>query len=472
MWSLADRLKKLERDLGLPAVPSPFDMDSKIIRRRVESVLSAEERKRKCYMRHKIRLAAVLTAAALALTTTALAAGPTLLQAALGAFAPYAQSQEGVAEAEGIRVKVLSALTDDLCAKVYLEVTDLTGDRLKDATIAGKLDLELKGETSWSEGCRIVDYDPDTKTALVCIERNSGIFFQGEISTTVLLSDLSPGRHVVQGQEEISLEGLTTDPIPSQVLPTGETVLVPSETERELTGGIALAAVGFADDGQFHTLFRLPEEAILDLSWCWATPRAQHQDGRADPFWGATMGESGKSPLPEDGTYDMEEASFEQDGQKYYNVSYVRRPGAPELPKCLAPVTGVYKTEKPVEATWELPVTLRPVKTVTSPLSGLIDHNTLKELRLSPLGVVLTSTSPDYTQIGGYPLTVFLADGTTFHPEAGIHGHQKDGPNLSRWEFDRPVEIKNITGVALGCWMIPVENGVAGEGYWLPALPE
>ena len=84
-------------------------------------------------MRHKIRLAAVLTAACVALTGTALAAGPTLLQAALGAFAPYAQSQEGVVEVEGIRVKVLSALTDDLCAKVYLEVTDLTGDRLEKA---------------------------------------------------------------------------------------------------------------------------------------------------------------------------------------------------------------------------------------------------------------------------------------------------------------------------------------------------
>ena len=43
---------------------------------------------------------------------------------------------------------------------------------------------------------------------------------------------------------------------------------------------------------------------------------------------------------------------------------------------------------------------------------------------------------------------------------------------MARWEFDRPIEVNDITGVALGCWMIPVENGVAGEGYWLPSLPE
>lgn len=423
-------------------------------------------------MKHKLRLAAVLTAAALILTGTALAAGQTLLQAALGAFAPYAQSQEGVAEAEGIQVRVVAALTDDLCAKVYLEATDLTGDRLKNASISGKLELTLEGETSWSEGCRMVDYDPETRTALICLERNSGVFFQGDVATTVLLSDLQPGRHVVQGQDEIPLEGLTTQPVPSRVLATGETVLVPQETQRELTGGIALAAAGYGGDGRFHTLFRLPDEAILDLSRCWATPRSRPETGRTNPFWGATVGESGKSSYPQDGTYDMEEIPFRQDGKNYYDVSYVRRPGAPELPECLAPIIGVYQTEAPVEATWELPVTLRPVETVTSPLSGVIDHNALEELRLSPLGVVLTSVSPDYTQIGGYPLTVFLTDGSSLHPESGVYGHQMDGPNMARWVFDRPIEVRDITGVALGCWMIPVENGIAGTGRWLAALPE
>ena len=472
MWSLADRLKKLERELGLPAAPSPFAMDPKIICRRVECTLSAEERERKCYMKHKIRLAAVFTAAALALTGTALAAGPSLLQAALGAFAPYAQTQEGVVEAEGIQVKVLSALTDDLYAKVYLEVTDLTGDRLKDASISGKLNLTLEEETSWSDGCHIVDYDLATKTALVCIERNSGVFFQKELETTVLLHDLRPGRHKIWDGKEIPLDGLTSEPVSSRVLPTGETVLTPSGTERELTDGVALAAVGYATDGRFHTLFRFPEEALLEYSHCWATPRAQPGEGRINPFWGATVGESGRSSHPEDGTYDMDEVAFEQEGKKYYDVSYVRRPGGPELPEYLAPVTGIYATEEPVEAIWELPVTLRPVEAVTSPLAGLIDHNTLRELRLSPLGVVLTSTSPNYTQIGGYPLTVFLADGTSFLAESGVHGHQKDGPNMSRWVFDRPMEVNDITGIALGCWMIPVENGIAGEGYWLTALPE
>lgn len=456
VWSLADRLKRLERELGLTAAPSPFDMDSKIIRRRVEATLSAAERERKCYMRHKIRLVAVFTAATVALTGTALAAGPTLLQAALGAFAPYAQSQEGVAEAEGIRVKVLSALTDDLCAKVYLEVTDLTGDQLEKAEISGKLGLKLEGETSWSEGCRIVDYDPETKTALICVERNAGVFLQGEMESTVILSDLRPEYH------RFSSEPLPVEAIPDRLLrtrrlETGESVLVPGQNPLELADGdgVAISSMGFGDDGRLHFLSVFPQGA--------------QDNGHA------ILTVYSKTPAENGATFfckGYQDARFVENGRVYYDFSLSATLADRENIDSVTGVYGVYTASDPVEATWELPVTLRPVETVTSPLSGLIDHNTLEELRLSPLGVVLVSSSTDWTQIGGYPLTIFLADGTSLHPEAGVHGHQKDGPNLSRWEFDRPVEIENVTGVALGCWMIPVDSGTAGEGYWLPALPE
>lgn len=456
MWSLADRLKKLERDLGLPTAPSPFDMDPKIIRRRVETTLSAEEQERKCYMKHKMRLAAVFTAAAIALTTTALAAGPTLLQAALGAFAPYAQSQEGVAEAEGIRVKVLSALTDDLCAKVYLEVTDLTGDRLEKAEISGRLGLRLEGENSWSEGCRIVDYDPDTKTALVCVERNAGVFLREEMESTVILCGLQPEYHRFSS-EPLPMEAIPDRLLRTRQLDTGESVLVPGQNPLELTegDGVSISSMGFGDDGRLHFLSVFPQGA--------------RDSGHA------ILTVYSKTPAENGGTFfqkDLQGARFVEGGRVYYDFSLSATLANRENIDSITGVYGIYTASDPVEATWELPVTLRPVETVSSPLSGLIDHNTLEELRLSPLGVVLVSTSTDWTQIGGYPLTVFLSDGTTLHPEAGIHGHQKDGPNLSRWEFDRPVEVEDVTGVALGCWMIPVESGVAGEGYWLPALPE
>lgn len=456
MWSLADRLKKLERELGLAAAPSPFAIDPKAICRRVERTLSAEETERRSYMRHKLRLAAALTAAAVALTGTALAAGPTLLQTALGAFAPYAQNQEGVVEAEGIQVKVLSALTDDLCAKVYLEVTDLTGDRLKNASIAGRLELTLEGETSWSEGCRIVDYDSETKTALVCVERNAGVFLQERIESTVILSDLQPEYHRFSSQP-LPVEAIPDRLLRTQRLDTGESVLIPGQNPLELAegDGVSISSMGFGDDGRLHFLSVFPQGAM--------------DKGHA------ILTVYSRMPAENGGTFfqkDLQDARFVDDGRVYYDFSLSATLSDRENIDSITGVYGIYTTSDPVEASWELPVTLRPVETVTSPLSGLIDSNTLEELRLSPLGVVLTSSSPNYTQIGGYPLTVFLKDGASFHPESGIHGHQKDGPNMARWVFDRPLEVSDITGVALGCWMIPVENGVAGEGYWLPALPE
>lgn len=453
---MADRLKKLERELGLAATPSPFATDPKSICRRVETILSAEETERKRYMKHKIRLAAALTAAVLALTGTAMAAGPTLLQAALGAFAPYAQSQKGTVEAEGIQVKVLSALTDDLCAKVYLEVTDLTGDRLKKADISGRLDLTLEGETSGSTGCRILEYDPETKTALVCVERNAGVFLQGEMESTVILSNLQPEYHRFSS-EPLPVEAIPDRLLDTRRLDTGESVLVPGQNPLELAegDGVAISSMGFGDDGRLHFLSVFPQGA---------------RDNSV-----AILTVYSKTPSEKGGTFfqeDFQDVRFVEDGRLYYDFSLSATLADRENIERITGIYGIYITSEPVKATWKLPVTLRPVETVTSPLSGLIDHNVLRELRLSPLSVVLVSSSPDWTQIGGYPLTVFLSDGTTFHPESGILSHQMDGPNMARWEFDRPMEIKNITGVALGCWMIPVENGVAGEGYWLPALPQ
>lgn len=476
---MADRLKKLERELGLAAAPSPFALDPKIICRRVEKTLSAEEAERKSYMKHKLRLAAVLTAAALALTTTALAAGPAInemLQAALGVFAPYVQELEGEAVHQGLRVRVLSALADSTTVTVYAEITDLTGDRLKDLkrfVFRGELDIELEGENHWSWGTEKLSYDPETKTALVTLTRYMGGTFARPTDGTVTIDYIQPGYHHFFKDENIPLEGLTAQVQPSKTLPTGETVLLPGR-ERELPTSmdIALAAVGYGSDGRFHTLFRLPDEAILELSSCHALPYTPPTPERANFFWGATEGESGKSDWPKNGSYDINVADFVQDGKKYHDLSYVRRPGGPELPECLGLLEAYIITEEPVEGPWVIPITVQPVESVKSPLAGVIDHSALKELELSSLSVHLTSRSENGTQITGYPLTVFFADGTSQHPIRETASYLPDDSIIAHWRFDRPVEVNDITGVALGCWMIPVEKGIAGEGYWLPALPE
>lgn len=485
MRSLADRLKKLEWELGLPAASAPFAVDTKAICRRVEAILSTQERERKCYMKYKVRLAAALVAAALALTGTALAAGPTIgemLQTALGAFAPYAQELEGEVIREGFRVRALSALADSTAMTVYLELTDLEGDRLKgvdqfDTYCGFNFDFEGEYTSSWS--FEILSYDPETRTALLVAERYMGVKIEAPVSGFVEVPYIQPGSHWVGGSEKIPLDGLTTEAVPSLTLPTGETVLAPGEsivggtgTEREIPGvaGVTLSAVGFAADGRFHILFRFPQGTLRsDLS---AVPCAQPEEGRRNPFWGATKGESGRSEHPQDGGYDMDKVFFTQGGVSYYDISYVQRPGGPEVPEYLDPIYGRYMTEEVVDGPWEIPVTVQPVEGVVSSLEGMIDHSVLKELELSPMAVHLTSRSENYTQITGYPLAVILRNGTILHSRRAESSYLEDGSVIGCWRFDTPVEVNDITGVALGAWMIPVENGVAGEGYWLSAAPE
>lgn len=449
-------------------------------REQMERLLTAiQEREAPVKQRSPLRHALAVAAVCAALTITALAVSPGLreaLAAALGPFAPYAQELEGECTHEGFRVRVLSALADSTTVTVYAEITDLTGDRLKslnEFSFRGDLDIELEGENHWSWGTEKLSYDSETKTALVTLTRYMGGTFTHPTNGTVTIDYIQPGYHPIWTGEEIPLEGLTAEVQPSQTLPTGETVLLPAQ-EREIPGieGIALAAIGYGSDGRFHTLFRLPNEAILELSSCHAIPCAPPTPQRTNPFWGATQGESGKSDWPKDSSYDINVADFALDGKKYHDLSYVRRADGPELPEYLEPLYACIITDETVEGPWVIPITVQPVESVTSPLSGVIDHSALKELELSPLSVHLTSRSENYTQITGYPLTVFFVDGTSQHPIRVTASYLPDDSVIAHWRFERPVEVSNITGVALGCWMIPVENGVAGEGYWLPSLPE
>lgn len=92
-------------------------------------------------------VAAIAVCAALTLTATA-AAVPAVwqsLQEHLGPFAPYAQTIKGAScSDQGIKIQILSALSDDLAARFYLSVQDVEGDRLNQF-------LELTGRLTAGE---------------------------------------------------------------------------------------------------------------------------------------------------------------------------------------------------------------------------------------------------------------------------------------------------------------------------------
>ncbi len=437
----------------------------------VRAVKQTQQEEEKPVKKARMTMRTVLVAAAVcaAMAITAFAASPTLRQAladALGGFAPYAQSLEGTVEDNGFRLQVLSALTDANHANVYAQLTDLEGDRLAEASVSGELNIHLTEATSHSLFCAVESYDPETRTALLRFSTDVGVLIPDGAEGEIILYSVQPGFHT------FSSEPIPADHIPNVYLETmtlssGETVLLPEQNPLDLPGepdreGAHLSSAGFAADGRLHYLVRFPEGTVAEgtlsalvttYSKSWKSPA----DG-ADTFF----------------NHDYQSVAFPYEGAVYYDFSTVAALSDRDNIKELTGTYGRYVTAEEIEFVQplRLPVTLSVADAVSSPLSGLIDHNTLRELRLSPLGVAILSTAPDDTMIGGYPLTVFLADGTSLHPKSGIVCHQKDSPNMASWVFEEPMEVTDITGVALGCWMIPVENGTAGEGYWLSALPD
>jgi len=415
-----------------------------------------------------VRWAAAAGLAAAMIVITAVAAGPAIseaLQKALGGFLPYSQSLEGVVEDRGFRLEVLSALTDANHAIVYAELTDLEGDRLENAKVHGLPDIPLEGETSYSYDCTVESYDPEKRAVLLRFNKNAGVIIPDGAEGEIVLYSIQPGYHTFS-TEPIPVEHIPDAYLDTMTLSSGEIVLRPEQNPLDLAGkpdreGAHLSSAGFAADGRLHYLVCFPEGTLPEncnalvttYSKSWTSP----EDG-GDTFF----------------NHDFQSVTFTYEGAVYYDHSTVATLSDRDNIKDLTGTYGWYVTGEKLE--WEeplrIPIKLSVVEAVTSPLSGLIDHNTLQELRLSSIGVTIFSTSPDYTLIDGYPLTVFLSDGTNLHPESGIKGCQEDGPNMSSWVFDRPVEVDQITGVAIGAWMIPVESGTAGEGYWLSELPD
>lgn len=450
--------------------PTPAQMD------RLYRVLYQEEHnmERPVKKRPALRTAALAAALCGVLAITAVAVSPTLRQAladALGGFAPYAQAQDNAVTAQGIRVKAVSALADSYTLQVYAEITDLTGDRLAHANFSGGVEMELEGELSGLSGHEVLHYDPDAKTALVRYTEWTGGEIADDLPATLKIGRIQPDFHYFHTQD-IPLELLTAQVLATDTTEDGSVVLAPGQTDYPLPAkdggdGVTVSSLGFASDGKLHILYRFPDGAVNGKQYALAVPT--WKDPRA-----AREG----TPLPKLPTnYGVR---FERGGKVYYDTAIDLTPA--DLPDVAAfpSATVTYSTQAAIDGDWEVPITFTRVNEAVSPISGAFDGYTLTELRLSPMNVILSFTSEqDHHYLQGCTVTVYLADGTVLTPQWGEIGMRDDGDaHMSRWVFDRPVEVHDVTGVAIGSWrtphpwMIPVENGVAGAGYWLSAPPQ
>ena len=417
-------------------------------------------------------------AACVVLTASALALSPGLreaLSALLGGFEPYAQAVEGVsATDQGIRISVVKAVADEYTGRAYLEITDLTGDRLE----AG-MGLDY-------QNCQ--SYDPETRTAIVEVPlyrqmsvnaQTGAISYEAFSPHTLSYTTIYPTEK--QWFEDVSIpwEQCADKVLDSYVLSDEEcktsvedkTVLEPNQTPMALEGTdlISISSMGWDDKGSFHIQIALAE-GMNDAQGGIYTDYD-------DRMWEASDYYSG-------GPSKHEYFYIYREGREYLDISY-QQADRYELEDILPrTLSGFVRAGAPIRGEWELTFDLEPLpeRTVTMHESMGLEHMTIEEITFSALGFRLEgSTAPGKSGgLSRFPVTVFLADGSTYSAAesgSGWNGHGSAGKGDrggfgNSWRYDTPLEPEDIVGISFGYWYIPISGETGGPGRWLESLPE
>lgn len=453
------RLRHLNRTLGLPSAPPPFELDTNRVCRRVHDTLVTDEKERRAYMKQRIKFAAVLVAAAVALTGTALAVGPTvqeMIRGFLGSFAPYTQEVIGVSAIDqGIEIKATTAISDHRNAKVFLEVRDLKGSRIPNENLELSIYAHRAAAESFHEGIRWVSrgrhvgYNAETRTALYVFELASmNPAFDSTAPLLLNITSVSPGVQSLNDQPLLPTENLNAKALASKHLTTGKTVLAPNQTYTEFAGtkGGSLSSIGFGTDGLLHIQFKLPEGALKE-------------DNTVDVFvWQAS-----KDPKRTRDYYDCESVYFTEKGVLYKDLTYPIK--AEELGDIhIEEMSGGYRTAVDIEGEWNLSIPLTEIPEHTIMVNQSLGGLMIKNISLTPLSatadVVPIPGEKVHYAIPGLQLTLYMKDGSIIPV--------KDKYN---WTFKDPINTANIAAIAIGQWYMPLDGDTALPGYWLAELP-
>lgn len=439
----------------------------------MDRLLAVMGKKRRTSFPKHLRAVLVAAAICVALTASALALSPTLREAlanALGSFAPYSSTVDGVSVTDnGIRVEVVSALADETGGTVYYEVTDLKGDRLDETTLA-------RGS--------LVAYDERTRTGLYAYQ----LYAQNrnEVGTATLAIDsLLPG---IRSFENVKLpwDMVTDKRLETMTVAEGENtetkalVLKPNQTPAKLaTDLFTLSSMGFDSRGDFHVQIAFADgvEALDNGLGVYTKTVEGEMEGNYDDRHIDTL-------LIENGRYlDIT-----------YTVYTVERFGAFYVDD----LAGQVRTKPMIEGDWTLtfPLEVLPERVVTSDVNLL--RARLESFHLSAMSLRLETVydSPDNPggYLGGFPVNLFLSDGTMLALEYTDHdtlyldenGNIQDGGGLLSgvhhggkrrygalylWSFPRAVNPQDVVGISIGQLMMDLDGGAVVNSYWLDEVP-
>ena len=396
--------------------------------------------------------ARVLLAATLAcglLGTAALALSPTLrerVNALLGEFAPYSQEVEGVSAVDqGVELRAVRSLSDGNQVWVYLEARDLEEARLGPFTELeedlGVLYGNLDG-AGWTDGegftSTCLGYDEESGVALFRLQF-TGLGAPAPDDTFTLAVDrISP--EVRRGSAPLAQP--TGETLESQVLPSGETVLVPEQNLQSCseTDLFTLSSYGFGSDGVLHVQLRLDGKELDQERSTFhvqvSSRRYQATGAEEDYRTEARYNRSGENAR----------VYFWQNGVLYCDIST----GVTPADLADAVVEKVYGTRfrgETLEGDWTLEIPLEdvPVRTVQ------MDEG--QTLTLSALGCTAESQDRASAAAWNGALTVYLQDGTVQRVEAPDgHAYPQGAAAGGRWGFDEAIAPKAGAAGGVGGW--------------------
>jgi len=423
-----------------------------------------------------VRWAVAAAAVVVLMVTTALALSPTLrdaLQNALGEFAPYAQDMAGdeiSCTDQGIQVSVVSALNDGNTIAIYFEAQDLAGDRLDAFTMTNTQIEWPENQVEWKQGTLFlaeqIAYDEETKTALYCT-KFVGDGVPAESLTISLYGQIfSPGFHSFDQEQSLPDKVISKTVLQTEKLPDGSVVLVPQQNPTSLLDDcLTLSSCGFGDDGQFH----------IQLSVKTGTKATLRPSVHSRAFLSGQTNDG----LPNG--YPMNrEARFDRDGMTYYDFSC--RADFPCPPAwedindlVIDQLIAIVQEKEDIEGEWhlEVPLESQPTTIVSMEQSGTgqaIGPSATK-LFLTPISCTIECEPEGRTGSLGYPLALFHSDGSVTSGIKCDSSYFSEGYATNHWTFDQPITPETVTGIAIGQWYVPIENGIAQPGYWLAEAP-
>ena len=459
-------------------------------------------------MKQKKRLggrAVAAIAVCAALMVTAAAAAPTVwetLAARLGVFAPYAQTIDGaVSTDQGIEVQVLSALSDELEARVYVSVRDVEENRLSgfltlDGTLTAGESVEKEppaegavygsfGNPSTSN-FELVSYDTETKTALFSariiygdaaqpvheaqlsltgMTTRKAEIYADKISCAAVtgaeLDSLPAGKDDKVILDPDSVEGTGYD---NSVLPETHVVLAPGQTPMAIEGteDMRISSMGFASDGCFH----------IRLEFADGVAPQTFEPVYIDSESGVNLCAGQVSSqlfcdLLAGNSFDVKSIVIREtlvEGGMDILFPLITLEDLEELQGWQTRVYGFYtRPGTDVEGNWSVEFQMDYYSSVTLDWIGELDGSQVRQVTLSPLSVTMTSDNSG--SFYDLELSAVKKDGSTVAAERGTSSYTnlgayegEDGPYdaYNTWKFEEPVDLEDVAYLKLGDGTIPV----------------